>query len=69
MNGTSAEAAHNQRPHLGDALEIAVDVDDAEPVVERRAGDEQIRDRRAVPHPVVMGTQRPPYTSKRSRGL
>ena len=49
-----AKASHDERPDLGDSLEVAVDMDDAEPVVQRRLGDQKVLDRRSVPHFVVM---------------
>jgi hypothetical protein len=50
----SRQPAYDERADFGDALEVAIDVNDAEPVVQGRAGDEQIWNRRSVPHAVVM---------------
>ena len=49
-----AKTADDQRANLGDPLEVAVDVHDPEPVVERGLRDQEIRDRRAMPHAVVV---------------
>ena len=48
------QPAHGEWADLRDSLEVAVDVNDAEPVVQGRASDEEIRDRRSVPHAVVV---------------
>lgn len=53
--GTSAESADWQAADLSDALEVAVDVDDAESMMDGGLSDEQIRDGGAMPHPMVMG--------------
>src|SRR5438132_1113409 len=56
--GTSpscAEATHGERADFGDAVEVAVDVDDAEAVVEGGLGDEQVGDGGAMPHAVMVG--------------
>jgi hypothetical protein len=39
---------------LRNSLEVAIDVNDTEPVVQGCASDEEIRDRRSVPHAVVV---------------
>ena len=49
------EPPNPKRTHLGDPLVIPVDVDDTQPVVKRSLGDEEIGERRPVPHPMVMG--------------
>ncbi len=49
------EPPDRQRSHLGDAVMVAIHVHDAEVVVQCGLRDEEIRDRRAVPHAVVMG--------------
>jgi hypothetical protein len=54
VSGFLTKPAHDEGTDLGDPFEVAVDVDDAEVMVERRLGDEQIGDRDAVPHPMVM---------------
>jgi hypothetical protein len=51
----SAEPSYHERTHLRDPLVVAVDVQDAEAVVHRGLGDQQVRDRRAMPHPMVVG--------------
>lgn len=53
--GTSAESADSKAADLSDALEVAVDVDDAESMMDRGLSDDQIRDGGAMPHPMVMG--------------
>src|SRR5437879_3138573 len=49
------EPPDRQRSHLSDAVIVAIHVHDAEVVVECGLRDEEIRDRRAVPHAVMMG--------------
>lgn len=51
---SATEPPRDQRADLGDPREVAVDVHHAEVVEERRFGDQEIWDRRAVPHPVVV---------------
>jgi len=51
----SAHSQHRKAAHLGDALEITVDVDDAESMMQRRFCDQQVRYRYSVPQPVMMG--------------
>src|SRR5436190_1654440 len=48
------ESADDERAHLGDALEIAIDGRNAHAMVQRGFGDEKVGDRSAVPHAVVM---------------
>jgi hypothetical protein len=48
------QPADSKGADLRNSLEIAIDVNDAEPVVQGSASDEEIRDRRPVPHAVVM---------------
>lgn len=49
-----SKAPDGKVSHFADPLEVPVHVDDCEAVVERGLGDEQVRDGRAVPHPVVI---------------
>jgi hypothetical protein len=53
-DGLLAEPAHRERAHLGDAVKIAVDVDDAEVMIERRFGDEEVGDGNAMPQPMMV---------------
>jgi hypothetical protein len=55
VSPSSSEASHDERADLGDPLVVAIDMDDAEVVMECGLGDEEIRERRAMPHPVVVG--------------
>ena len=49
------QPAYDEGADFGDPFEVAVDVNDPKPVVQGRASDEEIGDRRSVPHPMVMG--------------
>ena len=66
----SGHPANDQRAHLGDALVVTVDVHDTELVVERGAGNQESRNRRAVPHAVVVSEVAlpvdPPYEATRT---
>ena len=48
------QPAYGEWADLRDSLEVAVDVNDAESVVQGRASDEEIRDGRSVPHAVMV---------------
>ena len=48
------QPAHGEGADLGYSLKVAVDVNDAEPVVQGCASNEEIWDRRSVPHPMVV---------------
>lgn len=50
----SAQSSHNELTHFRDPFVVPVDVDDAESMVQRRLGDQQIGNRCAMPHAVVM---------------
>src|SRR5438309_5798929 len=52
--GAGLESTHNEWPHFGDALEIAVDVYYTQPMMKRGLCNQQIGYGCAVPHPVVM---------------
>ena len=43
-----------ERSDLRDPLEVAIDVDDTEPVVQGGLGDQQVGNRGAMPHAVVV---------------
>ncbi len=51
----SAEAEQHERAHLGDTLEVAIDVYDAKIVKERRFSNQQIGDGNPMPESVTMG--------------
>src|SRR5205807_1484257 len=51
----SLEPSNPKGTNLGNPLVVPVDVDDAESMVKRRLGDEQVGDGCAVPHPMVTG--------------
>jgi len=51
---TVAEVANVERPNSGNAIEVAVDVDDTEPVVQSGLGDQQVGNGYPMPHAVVM---------------
>ena len=53
--GASAESPDDERSHLGDPLVVPINVDDSETVMESGFGDQEIRDRRSMPHAVMMG--------------
>lgn len=53
-NPDLAEAAGSERSYLGDASIVAVDVHHAETMMNGRFGDQQIGNRCAVPHSVMM---------------
>jgi hypothetical protein len=48
------EPSHHERTHLGDPREVAVDVDDAEVVVQRGLGDEEVGNVDAMPQLVMV---------------
>jgi hypothetical protein len=48
------QAANDQGTNFRNAIEVTVDVDHAHAMVERGLGDEEIGDRRPVPHAVVV---------------
>ena len=48
------EPSNDEWTDLGDAFEVAVDVNDAKLVVQCGAGNEEIWDRRSVPHSMVV---------------
>jgi hypothetical protein len=48
------ETAHDKRTHLGDAIEVGVDVHHAQAVMKRCCRDQQVGDGRAMPHAMVM---------------
>src|SRR5262245_23280267 len=50
----SAELSHDERANLGDPLEVAVHVYDAELVVQRSLRDEEVGDGCPMPHPAMM---------------
>ena len=52
---TLSEPSHYERAHFGDPREVAVDVDDAEVVIQGRFGDEEVRNGDAMPQPVMVG--------------
>jgi hypothetical protein len=54
LGAASPEPSYSQWPHLGNPVEVTVHVKDAELVVQGSLGDEQVGDRRAVPHPVMV---------------
>jgi len=52
--GRLAEAADSKGPDFGDAGIVAVDVHNPKPMMDSRFSDQQVWDRGAVPHSVVM---------------
>ena len=54
-DGDSTKSSHDEGTHFGNACEVTVEMHDAEITAERDFGDEEIGDRDAMPHPVVMG--------------
>ena len=52
---TSAQPPDGQQSHLRDAVVVAIDVNHAQPVVQRGLRDQQVGDRRPVPQAVVVG--------------
>jgi hypothetical protein len=51
---SSAESRNGEWPNLSDPLKITVDVNDAHLVIKRRFRDQQIRNRCAMPHSVML---------------
>lgn len=50
----SAEPPHGEGTHVGDTVEVTVDMHDAEVVVQRRFGDKEVRNGDAMPQPMVV---------------
>jgi len=50
-----SQPTDGERAYLGDAVKVPVEVYDAKAVVQGGFRDQQVRYRRAVPHPVMMG--------------
>lgn len=51
----ACQAASDKRPYLGNSSVVPIDVDDAKPVEQRSLRYQQIWNRCAVPHSMVMG--------------
>jgi hypothetical protein len=52
--GSLPEPTHGQRADLCNSLVVVVDVDHSGPMVQGRFGDQQVGDRRSMPHPMVV---------------
>jgi hypothetical protein len=55
LTSGQSQAANCQGAHFRDAVEITIDVDHAEAVVKSRLGDQEVWNRRPVPHPMMVG--------------
>ena len=55
MSASSRVPADNQRSNLGDSFEVAIHVNDPQPMVEGGLCDEEVRDGDPVPHAMTMG--------------
>ena len=45
---------NDERTHFGNAIKVTIDVNHTQVVVEGRLSDQQVRDRSAMPHAVVV---------------
>lgn len=54
LTGRWTQSANHERANLRETIKITVDVHHAHAMMERRLGNQEVRDRRAVPHAVVM---------------
>jgi hypothetical protein len=52
---SSRESTNNEGTYFGDSLVVPIDVNDAQAMVEGGLSDQEVGDRGAVPHAMMMG--------------